>query len=265
MRVAEFRLNLPLTTHEYHIGQLYTCAIASKNETDGNEGIEIVQNEPYEDEHSKGQYTYKIFHLEKNIPKFVSICMPKSSLILEEKAWNAYPYCKTVYTNGFLGDRFSLEVETMHLDDRGDTPNAINTSQEELDSRAVDHIDIVNDVVPPKDYVPEYDPKIWDSEKYPGRGKLSPDWVQTHTPVMTAYKTVRAKFSFMGLTNKVEKHIMKVMREVFLKYHRQTVCTMDNWIDYSMDDIRKLEDETKEVLANTFQQQRSNGEGEQSS
>ncbi|KAL0208677.1 hypothetical protein P9112_011264 [Eukaryota sp. TZLM1-RC] len=254
MRITEFRLPLPLSTHEYHIGQLYTCAQASKNETDGNDGIEIVQNEPYEDEHRSGQYTYKIFHLKSHIPKFLRPFIPKSAMKLEEKAWNAYPYCRTIYVNGFLGDRFSLEVETLHVDDRGDNPNALNISEQELSSRQVDLIDIVNDSVAPKDYDEQYDPAVWDSAKHPGRGKLAKDWIQTHNPVMTAYKTVRAKFTFMGLTNKVEKYIMKVMRDVFLKYHRQTICTMDEWIDYSMDDIRQLEEKTKEELAETFSQ-----------
>lgn len=44
-------------------------AEASKNETGGGEGIEVVKNEPFEGvpllggKYSKGQYTYKIFHL----------------------------------------------------------------------------------------------------------------------------------------------------------------------------------------------------------
>lgn len=45
------------------MGQLYSVAKKSSQETNGGEGVEVVKNEPYEDENSKGQYTEKIYHL----------------------------------------------------------------------------------------------------------------------------------------------------------------------------------------------------------
>lgn len=47
------------------MGQLYSVAEASKNETGGGEGIEVITNEPYEDANGKGQYTKKIYHLQQ--------------------------------------------------------------------------------------------------------------------------------------------------------------------------------------------------------
>ena len=48
------------------------CHQASKNETGGGEGVEVVQNEPFENaELGKGQFTHKIYHL----ARYVSICM----------------------------------------------------------------------------------------------------------------------------------------------------------------------------------------------
>lgn len=43
---------------------MYTVAKASQNETDENLAIEILANEPFENEWGKGQYTHKIFHIE---------------------------------------------------------------------------------------------------------------------------------------------------------------------------------------------------------
>lgn len=40
-------------------------AEASKNETGGGEGIEVLKNEPYEKDGEKGQYTHKIYHLKR--------------------------------------------------------------------------------------------------------------------------------------------------------------------------------------------------------
>jgi hypothetical protein len=46
-------------------------AEASKNETGGGEGIEVLKNEPFNGkpllgkDYSSGQYTYKIYHLSR--------------------------------------------------------------------------------------------------------------------------------------------------------------------------------------------------------
>lgn len=50
---------------QYQVGQLFSVAEASKNETGGGEGIEVLKNEPYEKEGEKGQYTHKIYHLKR--------------------------------------------------------------------------------------------------------------------------------------------------------------------------------------------------------
>ena len=62
---------LPLTVEEYQVAQLFSVAEASKNETGGGEGIEVLKNEPFDNypllggKYTKGQYTYKIYHLKR--------------------------------------------------------------------------------------------------------------------------------------------------------------------------------------------------------
>lgn len=151
-------------------------AEASKNETGGGDGIQVLRNEPYEKDGEKGQYTHKIYHIKKyvrfkrppilswdpiiaflqcnstllpdggsvhpsllqifhftpaqfffpsrnsktetlclpsplsfstciclfppslpdsKVPGFLKALAPENALIFHEKAWNAYPYCKT--------------------------------------------------------------------------------------------------------------------------------------------------------------------------
>lgn len=55
------------------MGQLFSVAEASKNETGGGEGIEVLKNEPYEKDGEKGQYTHKIYHLKRYVPFFFSL------------------------------------------------------------------------------------------------------------------------------------------------------------------------------------------------
>lgn len=50
---------------KYQVGQLFSVAEASKNETGGGEGIEILKNEPYEEDGERGQYTHKVYHIKR--------------------------------------------------------------------------------------------------------------------------------------------------------------------------------------------------------
>lgn len=79
------RIILPMTVAEYQVAQLYSVAEASKNETGGGEGIEVVHNCKFDTddesqqafmkprpellkgkkEYRTGQFTQKIYHLEK--------------------------------------------------------------------------------------------------------------------------------------------------------------------------------------------------------
>ncbi|KAJ1932128.1 hypothetical protein EC988_009558, partial [Linderina pennispora] len=63
--VKEYRVTNNCTVEEYKIAQLYSVAKMSMNETGGGEGVEVLENRPYDDPKlGKGQYTLKIYHLE---------------------------------------------------------------------------------------------------------------------------------------------------------------------------------------------------------
>lgn len=50
---------------QYQVGQLFSVAEASKHETGGGDGIQVLKNEPYEKDGEKGQYTHKIYHIKR--------------------------------------------------------------------------------------------------------------------------------------------------------------------------------------------------------
>lgn len=75
--LKEYRVILPVSVEEYQVGQLYSVAEASKNETGGGEGVEVLVNEPYEKDGEKGQYTHKIYHLQSKVPTFVRMLAPE--------------------------------------------------------------------------------------------------------------------------------------------------------------------------------------------
>ncbi|XP_076452932.1 phosphatidylinositol transfer protein alpha isoform-like [Babylonia areolata] len=274
-QIWEYRICLPMSVEEYHVGQLWSVAEASKNETGGGEGLEVLKNEPFDEEnnppvtpleasgkvYTEGQYTKKIYHLKSKVPTFIRLLAPKGSLEVIEEAWNAYPYCRTVITNpDYMKENFFIIIESFHAPDRGETPNIHHLNDQELKKREVVQIDIAyNNEDYKHDYKPEWDPTLVKSEKT-GRGPLPKGqaqskgqqtpgaWAKTCEPVMCCYKLVRAYFKFFGLQNKVEKFIMKQEKRLFTNFHRQVYCWMDQWHGLTMEDIRRIETETKKEL-----------------
>ena len=41
---------------------------------------------------------------------------------------------------------------------------------------------------------------------------------------------------------------LQAERRVFTNFHRQVFCWLDNWFDLTMDDIRRIEEESKKEL-----------------
>ena len=255
--IKEYRVTLPMSVEDYRFGQLYSVAEASKRETGGGEGVEIKVNEPFEGvipgEQTgavfKGQYTHKVIHLATKVPTSIRSLAPKGSLEIHEKSWNAYPYCRTVYSNPeYMKDGFHVIIETKHEAGNGAIENIHSLSPEQLQKRVVDVIDVVNDSCDPKDYREDEDPTKFKSD-VTGRGPLQEgDWQSTQDPVMTCYKFYDIKFKWFGLQDRVENTIGKFVRRLLFNFHRQVVCWTDLWSGMSMDDIRALEIKTKDVL-----------------
>lgn len=93
---------------------------------------------------------------------------------------------------------------------------------------------------------------------------------------MCAYKLVTVKFRWWGLQTKVENFIHRVNtagrrpllpvrrftsfsetlgsssaqqeKRIFTNFHRQLFCWIDRWVGLTMEDIRRMEEETQKEL-----------------
>lgn len=243
----EYRIIMPMTVEEYHIAQLFTVAERSKQETAGDSGIEILENKPYEKEAENGQYTHKIYHLGSKVPRALNAIAPASSMKCDEHAWNAYPNCKTVFSNQFLGERFSISITSKHANDKGTQENIHGLTPEELKYREVITIDIANDKVEQKDYKAQYDPTLFTSKKTQ-RGPFKGDWTASQQPIMCCYKLCAIKFKVWGFETIAHNAINKSQQNLFLSFHRQMTCLMDEWHGLNIEDIRKIEADAKKEL-----------------
>nr|XP_020013500.1 phosphatidylinositol transfer protein alpha isoform isoform X3 [Castor canadensis] len=237
------------------------------------------------------------------VPTFVRMLAPEGALNIHEKAWNAYPYCRTVITNEYMKEDFLIKIETWHKPDLGTQENVHKLEPETWKHVEAIYIDIADrSQVLSKDYKAEEDPAKFKSIKT-GRGPLGPNWKvqfiplppggralcgwafpqgegmagarlrdclsffllvtslppgmflmqqelvnQKDCPYMCAYKLVTVKFKWWGLQNKVENFIHKQEKRLFTNFHRQLFCWLDKWVDLTMDDIRRMEEETKRQL-----------------
>jgi len=240
-----------MSTEEYRVAQLYMVAKFSREKSSEGEGIQVLKNEPYQDGNSSGQFTHKKIYLGSSLPSWVRSWIPESFCV-EEKAWNAYPYVRNVYSCPAFGERFSIVTETRYLDnDDGQQENVHNLPPELLEQRVVDTINIAMDEIEAKYYKKEEDPRFFVSKKT-NRGPLdNVNWTKTVTPRMCIYKIAKVEFRFWGAQTMAENWIHKSMvRDVVLLGHRQAFCWMDEWYGLTLEDIRKYEDETKIYLDN---------------
>jgi len=187
--------------------------------------------------------------MHSKVPGFIQVLMPKGTLEFHEEAWNAYPYCKTVYTNPkFMKENFTVTIESLHVAG-GDhlLDNALNLPAEKLQQRQVVHIDIANDRVAPNDYKEDEDPTKVRSTKA-RRGPLTAHWKTSTKPLMTIYKVVTAEFKWLGLQDRVENYMLKSQQRMFTIFHRKIYCWMDQWYGLTMKDIQLLEERIQKEL-----------------
>lgn len=239
MHLKEYRICMPLSVEEYHIGQLYMIAKHCHEQSSKGEGVEVIKNEPCEDpKHGKGNFTEKRIHLSSRLPTWIQAMIPRIFYITE-KAWNYYPYTITEYTCSFI-PRFSIYIETRYENDNGSVDNIIGLSDEDLEVREVEHVDIAFDEVSEKHYKESEDLTKFTSTKT-GRGSLKEGWRDNVKPIMCSYKAVKVKFEVWGLQTKVEEFTHRSVREVLLLGHRQAFAWIDEWIDMTKEDVREYE------------------------
>ncbi|TGZ47422.1 Uncharacterized protein DBV15_00092 [Temnothorax longispinosus] len=220
----EYRISMPLTTEEYRIGQLYMIARHSHEQSDNDEGVEVVENAVCEDPvHGKGQYTEKRIHFK--LPYWIQSILPRIFYVTE-KAWNYYPFTITVF----------LYTKVPHSDKH----TCLGLSPIELIHREVDFVDIAYDEISAKHYKEEEDPKYFQSKRT-GRGPLVEGWRDTTQPIMCSYKLVHASFEVWGMQTRVEDFIHRCIRDILLLGHRQAFAWIDEWYDMTLEDVRQYE------------------------
>ncbi|KAG7479134.1 phosphatidylinositol transfer protein alpha isoform-like [Solea senegalensis] len=191
---------------------------------------------------------------------FISVCIGKIMCIYMYVGFSSFHKCFHVHAaitlhtvmyknNPYLGNKFSMTIETWHKADMGEEENVHGLDQTTWDSVVIANIDIGET---PQGLKTEFNPATFTSEKTK-RGPLTPGWKEklaqdAECPHMCAYKLVTLEAKAPMIQKTVENMIMKAERNLFDKFHKQLFCTIDDWVNLTMEDIRQKEENTKKEL-----------------
>ena len=280
--LVEYRIPLPLSVEEFNRAWLYMCVTASCDATltaANDEGVVIVENHPYDNTNgqmgaistiseqpiprNKGQYTLKEYRLGSRVPGFARAFLPTKALILVEEAFNAYPHCVTYLTNGWLAKhKFYISVRTKCLAGNCSVDNAHELDNDELKKRKVKSLDPATPDKENDEYRDHLDPSTFHS-LITGRGPLiAGHWMKEADPCMTCYKVVDVCCdSLWPMGGTAERAVIDGMVGSFTNTHGQAICTIDQWFNFSIEDIRILEEICEKVLAADVASRSSGGDG----
>ena len=153
--ILEYRIPLPINTEDFQVGQLYMVIKAQEAATGGGEGVLVLKNEPYAPPSRPPHCVASIiamdiranptslafrspnsrastpsssmcrspppstsYLLASKVPGVVKALIKPENLIIIEEAWNAHPYCLTVWTCPALSkEKFSISIESRYFDD----------------------------------------------------------------------------------------------------------------------------------------------------
>ncbi|KAG7161813.1 Cytoplasmic phosphatidylinositol transfer protein 1-like [Homarus americanus] len=218
--LKEYRICMPMTVEEYHIGQLYMIARHSSEQSDGGEGVEVIENKAYTDPiQGSGQFTEKRIHLSGEGLELLSIYRNRQCSVIP---------------------RFAIKIRTRYENNNGSSENCLDINEEELKQRTVEHVDILADPVDEKHYKKEEDPSVFKSKKT-GRGPLTEGWRDYSDIIMCSYKLVDVSFQVFGLQTRIEDFAQRAIRNILLIGHRQAFAWIDEWYGMTIEDVRDYE------------------------
>ena len=256
MQRKEFRYVLPLSLDEYRLAEAW-CSTQEYTKDTEKEGIRLVEKRSFNDAWGCGTFYHSVYSYPSVIPGLVKTLLnkfyPNRSLNIHEKTWNSFPRSHSKYTNeDFLKNILTFNIDTMVLPDLGTTENALELPQSQWENVVVQVMDIAQMSSKTDARFSGYNPLNFVSRKT-GRGPLGSTWIKDFdkprtkqtasyqpTSCVCAYKLITCEFQYWGLQKLVQDSIISHDAANILGFHQKLYCSMDEWIDLSMDDIDRI-------------------------
>ena len=246
---------MPLSLEEYQVAEAWGSLQEYVNNAEG-EGIRLLERKPFEDSWGSGLYYHCVYRYPSFLPSLVKTIAekfyPNKSLDIHEQSWIAYPRTKTKFTNNdFLKNVLTFNVDTLVLPDLGTTENAHELPQDQWKRVSVQVMDVASKNSKTDFRFSSYKPESFTSLKT-GRGPLSPSWIEDFdctvenlgksvpTSCVCAYKLITCEFKYFGIQRLVQDALISQNGANILGFHKKIYCSMDKWIDLTMDELNAL-------------------------
>ncbi|GBE62231.1 phosphatidylinositol transfer protein [Babesia ovata] len=254
MKVIEFQIPLPLTLDMYQLCCVYLVTKASLQEVENGGGFEISKNELCERDGVLGRIMEKRFYFGKNLPLWLQSLLGKELTIVSEQSWTVFPYTMTKYSNKKLTS-FEFSFESITHDGVEPRDNALNLSDKDLSRRKVVVLD-VTEFKKCKLYDAQYDVTAKRSQHTDALPMKPGWWKQPGCKGVIAYKLLKVDIPYFGfLASRVENYLVNYLQDKLMLYICTAMCSIDEWYNADIEDLRIKEQECYELLNQKFREQ----------
>ncbi|CAF0849875.1 unnamed protein product [Adineta ricciae] len=275
MKLKEYRIPMPLSLDEYHLGQqwteiellketLQTCAthVTMFENITEQERMKIINDKvplPLRDKISfLTPMTHRQYQIKDQKSKFFNFVFfkPKTDLVLDEYSWDSWPYTLTIVEN--LENSIRIIVQSycqtnspLAINQNCQVYFPLNTDQMRI-SKDYEIINVSERLDEKRDYRIDEDPTRNISLKKPNLLplELNSKWYENQSSICV-YKIVELMMlndsneekSFLSkATNKIIwSSIVKTQRMLYHRFHQKMLCDIDQWIDKTMGNVREEE------------------------
>lgn len=214
MLLIEYRIKIPIEFSKYQIGHLYSIIEMSKEYTSRNVGVEILENTlcdaPRLPNQKKSKGFEKIQRTSKRyyIPDSLVSEIGLSGCILKETEYNGWPNIRTTCTDE-TGTEFVIDTICKEISDLKNSDNIFRLPRYMLDKRKIVEIN-----------------------------------VDESEPSMIVYKLLMVNH----MEENISLFIVKTLTNAFTICHKKLIETFNTWNGLTIEDIRKMEIDLKDVL-----------------
>ena len=182
----------------------------------------------------------------------MKLFFPKNKLVLHEETWNSHPFFLSTYTLPELfGPKFytSVKMKILPIESKEKLEVEENTfclSPEDLEKRKMAILNIGDDMFKPKNTGGVSTDSFQSRRRK--RGPLGKDWLESDVLSVT-HMLIKVHLDGPDvypskLLSFCERNVSKMM----WRHHREMFLKMDDWIDLSIEEIERLEEECMRVL-----------------
>lgn len=261
MKLVEFRIFMPFKVEWCRAAAKYAVNKRTQHETGGGDGFEILDDGTFEEDGVAGRWVKRVLHFKNHVPTAIRWAIPdKFSSILEENR-NSFPHYVATFHMDSLGDNFIMDTETRHFAYTPGTEipdNPMGFGEDDLAIREILYLDVLDGKKPkrkefdihgfshPESGIPQFPKEYGKSDP-----KTIPSWVADWPgPLTLIVKTVKFQFKWKAIQGFVEKYVTKkIWPQTYTDTHRAMIVWIDSWFRMSEEDLKALENSTKEALA----------------